>query len=216
MLASLQYPFPSKQLESGKTPITPEYWIDNESEMATLCALRFPSPGAAAAALSTVRSLTQSGALRVTDAGIVVWKVGSTRPAARRVGDFPYTAAMNESFWSMLFSVIFFLRLDVTSLGEAAPAERCSLADLGISDEFVRSARERITAGASGLFLLTADANVDPVIAALEALDFTVMSTNLTNRQLDALRSAYQPQGDATSSGYVASESAWQRNRSIP
>jgi uncharacterized membrane protein len=66
------------------------------------------------------------------------------------------------------------------------------MASLGIHDDFLQTARDCLGPGSSALFLVTDDATVDPVIRSLANLSFTVMSTNLSRRQLDALRTAFR------------------------
>jgi len=161
--------------------------------MATLCVLRFTSALGAAAALDRIRSLVRVGALNVTDGSTISWEPGQRSPTVCCLLDISLQQRLNEFFWCTLFGVIFYLPLAASFANVSRRAAHLSLAAFGISDDFLLRARERITPGTYGLFLLAIDATVDRVVEALPTLDFTVTSTNLTHRQLAALQAAFAP-----------------------
>ena len=63
----------------------------------------------------------------------------------------------------MLFGLIFFVPLLGLAIGAASGALFGSLADVGISDSFIKSVRDQVTPGTSALFLLSSDAVIDRV-----------------------------------------------------
>jgi len=155
--------------------------------MATLSALFCADVGEMRAISNEVETLAGSGSLSVRDAAVVAWPPGTDRPAFRQLAESHRSPPMNEPFWHLLLGHV--LRLP-TAGGEAGIAERscsCSLAGLGIRDDFLDSARRRLTPGTSALFLLTDDATVDRMLALLPSREFTVTSTNLSSRQLQGL-----------------------------
>jgi len=131
------------------------------------------------------------GLLRVRDAAAVAWLPGQHRPDFRRVNGLEPWAPMGDTFWHLLFGHVFLLPIAAAEAGIAMHAAACSLSQLGFLDDFVDSARRRVTPGTSALFLLTDDATVDRLLALLEPLDFTVTSTHLSNRQLQGLWCAF-------------------------
>ena len=159
--------------------------------MATLSILRFSTVGGAQAALANVRLLRTNEQLLPLDLAMTSWQPGSRLPEIHGIEPGLPHAPMGSGFWHLLFSALFFLPLAATEAGVPAWPGRWSLADLGIHDAFLATARDRLSPGSSALFLLTGDATVDRVIQLLEELPFTVMSTNLSNRQLEALRTAF-------------------------
>ena len=175
--------------------------------MATLSVLRFSSPDGVEACFAAVEELKRRGALDVRDVGIVTWARGTRLPEARQITTFVDSPALSEVFWSTLFSLAFFIPLATTAAGASPRPGDCSLSELGIDDVFVRCIRDRITEGTSGLFLLTPDATVDRVISHLGQLQFTVMSTNLTNRQEHALRSVFASRRETASYPSIADPS---------
>jgi uncharacterized membrane protein len=64
--------------------------------------------------------------------------------------------------------------------------------DVGISDDFIRDCRAKITAGTSALFLMTTDATKDKVVDAMKQHKFEIVTTNLSKEQEEALRAAFQ------------------------
>ena len=65
------------------------------------------------------------------------------------------------------------------------------MADYGISDEFIKTTREKVTEGTSALFLMTSDAVQDKVIEQLKGLDFELIASNLTKEQEEQLKAAF-------------------------
>jgi len=67
-----------------------------------------------------------------------------------------------------------------------------SMADVGISDDFIKQVREKVTNGTSALFALTSGATApDKVVDELKQYDFEIISTNLPEEQEQRLRDAF-------------------------
>jgi uncharacterized membrane protein len=98
---------------------------------------------------------------------------------------------MHDAFWHLLFGHVCLLPIAAAAAGLPSGPSPCSLASLGIRDDFLESTRRRLAPGASALLLLTDDATVDRLLARLPRQDFTVTSTNLSHRQLHGLWRAF-------------------------
>jgi uncharacterized membrane protein len=164
--------------------------------MATVCVLRFADCRGAPTAVAAVQSLIHAGILNVTDVGTVTWQPRQRSPSVDWLREASSHPLLNEAFWYTLFGTILCLPRAASLAGHPGGPGRRSLAEFGISDDFSECLRNRILPGTSALFLLTMDATVDRVVAALSMLDFTVTSTNLTSRQLHALEAAFVPSGN--------------------
>jgi uncharacterized membrane protein len=81
------------------------------------------------------------------------------------------------------------------AIGAASGALFGSLADVGISDSFIKSVRDQVTPGTSALFLLSSDAVIDRVKAEFPATDAELISTNLSSEQEAKLRTAFEQEG---------------------
>lgn len=98
--------------------------------------------------------------------------------------------ALLGAFWGMLFGLIFFVPFFGLAVGAAFGALGGKMADYGISDDFIKATREKVTEGTSALFLMTSDAVQDKVLAELKENDAELISTNLTSDQEEQLKAA--------------------------
>ena len=65
------------------------------------------------------------------------------------------------------------------------------MADVGISNAFIDSVRQKVTPGTSALFLLSSDAVGDRVQSEFAGTDAELISTNLSAEQEAKLREAF-------------------------
>jgi uncharacterized membrane protein len=77
------------------------------------------------------------------------------------------------------------------AIGAGAGALFGSLADVGISDSFINTVREKVTPGTSALFLLSSDAVMDRVRSEFRGSEPELISTNLSEDQEAKLREAF-------------------------
>jgi uncharacterized membrane protein len=164
--------------------------------MATLTAWKFNSPYGADDALATLEKLQSEALIQVQDAAIVSWEQGSKKPKTREMHSTKKAGALGGGFWGLLFGLIFFVPILGLAIGAAAGAIAGSLADVGISDKFIATVREKVTPGTSALFLLTSGAVVDRVSAEFKASQPELISTNLSADQEAKLRDAFAHEDD--------------------
>lgn len=99
--------------------------------------------------------------------------------------------ALSGAFWGMLFGLIFFIPIFGLVVGAALGAMSGSMADVGISDDFIRSVRSKVTEGTSALFLMTSNAVQDKVAEAAKGMKFELIASNLSKEEEDKLRAAF-------------------------
>ena len=160
--------------------------------MATLSVLKFETPDGAEHALTTIKDLARQHLINLIDAAVVTWPTGKKKPKTRQLQNIAAAGALGGAFWGMLFGILFFVPLLGMALGAAMGALSGSLRDAGISDNFIRECRDKITEGTSALFLMTTAAVQDRVIEAMKQHKFEIVTTNLSREQEDALREAFQ------------------------
>jgi uncharacterized membrane protein len=68
------------------------------------------------------------------------------------------------------------------------------MADVGISDSFIKTVRTKVTPGTSALFLLTSEAVVDRVREQFPGHEAELISTNMSAEQEAKLREAFAQQ----------------------
>jgi uncharacterized membrane protein len=164
--------------------------------MATLTAWKFDSPYGADDALATLEKLQGEALIQVQDAAVVSWEAGRKKPKTREMHSAKRAGALGGGFWGLLFGLLFFVPILGLAIGAAAGAMAGSLADVGISDKFINTVREKVTPGTSALFILTSDAVVDRVSAEFKGSDAELISTNLSNEQEANLRAAFAQDDD--------------------
>ena len=159
--------------------------------MATLTVFKFATPEGAGQMLEKVQSIQKMELIKIQDAAIVTWKQGQKAPKTKQLVNMAGMGAMQGAFWGMLFGMIFFVPFFGLAVGAAMGALSGKMADYGISDEFIKTTREKVTEGTSALFLMTIDAVQDKVLAELKGYDFELIASNLTKEQEDQLRAAF-------------------------
>ena len=159
--------------------------------MSSLTVWKFPTPYGADAALEKLQALQTQQLITVQDAAVVSWETGKSKPKTRQLSDTTKRGALGGGFWGLLFGLIFFVPLLGLAIGAASGALFGSLADVGINDSFINSARDQITPGTSALFLLSSDAVIDRVKAEFPAREAELINTNLSNEQEAKLREAF-------------------------
>lgn len=76
-------------------------------------------------------------------------------------------------------------------VGAAMGALAGSMAHVGISEDFMKSVRSKVTEGTSALFLLTSDAVEDRVADAMRGFRFEIIATNLSKEDEGRLRETF-------------------------
>jgi uncharacterized membrane protein len=159
--------------------------------MATLTVLKFPTVDGAEKMLVKIQALQKAELIKIQDAAMVTWPVGKQSPKTKQLVNMAGLGAMQGAFWGMLFGLIFFVPFFGLAVGAAMGALSGKMADYGISDEFIKQTRDKVTEGTSALFLMTSDAVQDKVAAALKGDQFELIASNLTKEQEDQLKAAF-------------------------
>jgi uncharacterized membrane protein len=161
--------------------------------MSSLTVWTFESTDGAQQALDTLADLQQQQLIQVQDAAVVSWEVGKKKPKtrSRELRDTKRAGALGGGFWGLLFGLIFFIPILGLAIGAATGALIGSMADVGISDSFIRDVREKVTPGTSALFLLSSEAVMDRVSDRFKDTRAELISTNLTYDQEAKLREAF-------------------------
>ena len=159
--------------------------------MATLTAWKFATPYGADAALEKLEGLQGRQLIQVQDAAVVSWEEGRKKPKTHEMHSAKGIGALGGGFWGLLFGLIFFVPILGLAIGAAAGALMGSMADVGITDSFIDSVRQKVTPGTSALFLLSSDAVIDRVRDEFQGTEAELISTNLSAEQEQKLRDAF-------------------------
>jgi uncharacterized membrane protein len=160
--------------------------------MATLSVLKFNDPYGAERVMVALQGMQERQMITLEDAAIVSWPQGNKKPTTHQLHSTSGAGALGGAFWGFLFGLIFFVPFLGAAIGAGMGALTGSMADVGISDDFIKQVREKVTEGTSALFALTSDATApDKVIDELKHYDFEIISTNLPEEQEKQLREAF-------------------------
>jgi uncharacterized membrane protein len=163
--------------------------------MSTLTAWKFDTPDGAQAALKELGDLQSQELIHVLDAAVVSWEAGKKKPKTTELHDTKKAGALGGGFWGLLFGLIFFVPILGLAIGAAAGALIGSMADVGISDSFIKDVRAQVTPGTSALFLLSSDVVFDRVRDEFSDTGAQLITTNLSGEQEAKLREAFADEG---------------------
>ncbi|WP_292388562.1 DUF1269 domain-containing protein [Methanosarcina sp. UBA5] len=159
--------------------------------MATLTVLKFDTADGAEKALRVIEDLSKRQLINLHDAAIVTWPEGKKKPKTEQLHNLSGAGALSGAFWGMLFGLIFFVPIFGLVVGATLGALTGSMADVGISDDFIRSVRSKVTEGTSALFLMTSAAVQDKVAEAVRGMKFEFIASNLSKEEEDKLRAVF-------------------------
>ena len=159
--------------------------------MSSMTVWKFPTPYGADAALEKLQALEAQHLITVQDAAVVSWEAGKKKPKTRQLSDTTKRGALGGGFWGLLFGLIFFVPILGLAIGAATGALLGSLGDVGISDSFIKTVRDKVTPGTSALFLLSSDAVFDRVRNEFKDSEAELITTNLSEDQEAKLREAF-------------------------
>lgn len=160
-------------------------------QQATLTVWEFQTPDGAYQAVNTLKVLQQESLINLLDAAIVSWPQNKSKPKTENLGKLTGAGALTGSFWGLLFGLIFFVPILGMAIGAGLGALAASMADVGISDDFIRRVRSEVTPGTSALFAYTSGAVMDKVQAAMKPLNPKLLTSNLSAEQEQKLRDAF-------------------------
>jgi uncharacterized membrane protein len=160
--------------------------------MATLSVLKFDDPYGADRVLVALQGMQEREMITLEDAATVSWPQGNKKPKTHQLHSMAGAGASWGAFWGFLFGLIFFMPFLGAAIGASMGDMTGAFADVGISDDFIKEIREKVTEGTSALFALTSGATaVDKVVDQLKQYDFEIISTNLPEEQEKKLREAF-------------------------
>jgi uncharacterized membrane protein len=127
----------------------------------------------------------------IQDAATVSWPSGKKKPKTHQLTSLAGGGALGGAFWGLLFGLLFFVPLFGLAVGAAAGAIGGSMADVGISDDFIDSVRKEVTPGTSALFVMSTGAVADKVKEAFAVHHPHLIHTNLSTAQEAQLREVF-------------------------
>ena len=171
--------------------------------MATLTAWAFPGVDDAEKASERLQQLQAQELIKIQDAAVVSWEVGKKKPKTKQLSNMTAAGALGGTFWGMLFGLIFFVPLLGAAIGAGIGALAGSMTDVGISDDFINSVKQRVTPGTSALFVLSSDAVDRSDQGHLQGQRAELIASNLSAEQEAKMREVFA-EGVSSAAGMFA------------
>jgi uncharacterized membrane protein len=143
------------------------------------------------AVLLKLKELQRQHLIKIEDYAVVSWPEGAKKPWTREMESETKKGAIGGGLFGLLLGLIFVVPLLGAAVGATTGALLGSLKDVGISDQFIRDVREKVTPGTSALFLPSSDAVYDRISSEFKEYPAELISTNLSDEQEAQLRDAF-------------------------
>jgi uncharacterized membrane protein len=94
------------------------------------------------------------------------------------------------ALWGLVFGLLFLVPIVGMAIGAATGALAGHLADYGLDDKWIKEVAGSIPPGGSALFVMARNTNQERVLPEMAKFGGTVLKTNLTPEQQQALDNA--------------------------
>jgi uncharacterized membrane protein len=157
--------------------------------LSDLLVIEFPSEAKAEGVREMLLAMQREYLIELGDAVVAV-KDDRGRVKLNQLFQPVAHGAVSGMLWGSLIGLIFMMPLAGAAIGAASGAFSGRLADLGITDEFMRQAARTLQSGNAALFLLIRKMTTDKVLAALRGAGGTVLRSSFDETKEEALRGA--------------------------
>lgn len=171
--------------------------IKETKDMSELVCVAFKDPNTADLALNKLQAMQKEYLIDLEDACIVVRDAGGTvhlKQSVQLVKSAAIGGAGFGALWGTMIGLLFLNPLAGliigAGVGAGSSALSASMADYGISDDFMRQLGSTLEPGTSALFVLFRKANADKVLPELAQFNGRVLKSSLSNRDEQRLREA--------------------------
>ena len=160
--------------------------------MSTLAVIAYPDQNTAAEAAAALQRMQKEFLIELEDVAWVT-KAQDGKMKLHQGTSLTGAGAAGGAFWGFLFGLLFLVPLFGMALGAATGALAGKLADYGIDDAWIKEVASSIQPGGSALFVMARNANQERVLPEMAKFGGTVLRTNLTTEQQQALENALAP-----------------------
>ncbi len=158
--------------------------------MSDLIVLAFKDQDGAQLFAKEVQGMQKMNILQLEDAAVVTRDAGG-KTKVKQANNLVGAGAFGGAFWGMLIGLLFLMPWLGMAMGAISGALAGKFTDIGIDDDFIKSASKEIGPGSSALFLMVVGATPDRVLEELRGhTGVTVLKTSLSREAEDRLREA--------------------------
>jgi uncharacterized membrane protein len=157
--------------------------------MSTLAVIAYPQQETAGQAAAKLAQLQKEFLIALEDVAWVT-KNPDGKMKLHQGTSLTGAGAAGGAFWGFLFGLIFLVPIAGMAVGAATGAIVGKLSDYGIDDKWIKEVAAGIPANGSALFVMARSANAERVLPEMAKFGGTVIRTNLTAEQEQALSEA--------------------------
>jgi uncharacterized membrane protein len=157
--------------------------------MSTLAVIAYPQENTAGDAAAALGRMQKEYLIQLEDVAWVTKKPDG-KVKLHQGTSLTGAATAGGAFWGFLFGLIFFVPFLGMAVGAATGALAGKLSDYGIDDKWIKEVAAGIPAGGSALFVMARNANAERVLPEMAKFGGSVIKTNLTDEQQQALEEA--------------------------
>jgi len=160
--------------------------------MSTLAVIAYPNQDTAGEAASALARMQKEYLIELDD---VAWVTKSQdgKMKLHQGRSLTGAGAAGGAMWGFLFGLLFLVPVAGMVFGAASGALAGKLSDYGIDDDWIKEVAASITPGGSALFVMARNTNQERVLPEMAKFGGTVLRTNLTPEQQQALEDALSP-----------------------
>ena len=157
--------------------------------MSTLAVIAYPEQNTAGEAAAALQRMQKEVLIDLQDIAWVT-KTQDGKLKLHQGTSLTGVGAAGGAMWGFLFGLLFLVPLAGMAVGAATGALAGHLADYGIDDKWIKEVAGSIQPGGSALFVMARGANQERVLPEMAKFGGTVLKTNLTAEQQQALENA--------------------------
>ena len=158
----------------------------------TLAVIAYPEQGTAKEAVAALQRMQKEFLIDLQDVAWVT-KAQNGKMKLHQGTSLTGVGASSGAMWGFIFGLLFFVPLFGLALGAATGALAGKLSDVGIDDAWIKEVAASIAPGGSALFVMARNTNQERVLPEMAKFGGTVLKTNLTSEQQQALEEALSP-----------------------
>ena len=160
--------------------------------MSTLAVIAYPEQSTAGEAAAALQRMQKEVLIDLQDIAWVT-KTQDGKLKLHQGTSLTGVGAAGGAMWGFLFGLLFLVPLAGMAVGAATGALAGHLADYGIDDKWIKEVAGSIQPGGSALFVMARGTNQERVLPEMAKFGGTVLKTNLSSEQQQALEEALAP-----------------------
>ena len=160
--------------------------------MSTLAVIAYPEQNTAGEAAAALQRMQKEFLIELEDVAWVT-KAQDGKMKLHQSSSPTGVAVTGGALWGFLFGLLFLVPIAGLAIGAASGALAGHLSDYGMDDKWIKEVSGAIQPGGSALFVMARDTNQERVLPEMAKFGGTVIRTNLTSEQQQALEAALSP-----------------------